>query len=134
MTANDCTVNELLCFLLNIMNTMPADLIAQLVGDFYDEKEVVGAIECLLSHLPPTNTSQRHVSTSQRLFHTRRRECQRRVPPSRRCPPDARGRKPTDQEPAVEETKRCIRCLLGGTEAPTPASPFANSSEPWRRC
>ena len=68
------------------------------------------------------------------FFHARRRECERRVPPSRRCPPDARGRKPTGQEPAVEETKRCIRCLLGGTETPTPASPSANSSERWRRC
>ena len=40
---------------------MPADLIAKLVGDFYDEKEVVSAKECLLSHLPPTNSSQRDV-------------------------------------------------------------------------
>ena len=46
---------------INEMNTMPADLIAKLVGDFYDEKEVVGEKACLLSHLPPTNTSQRHV-------------------------------------------------------------------------
>ena len=48
-TDNDCTVNELLCFMINEMNTMPADLIAKLVGDLYDEKEVVGAKECLLS-------------------------------------------------------------------------------------
>ena len=51
--ANDCTVNELLCFLLNRMNTMPTDLITRLVSDFYDDKEVVVAKECLLGHLPP---------------------------------------------------------------------------------
>ena len=44
------------------MNTKPADLITKLVSDFYDDKEVVVAKECLpLEHLPPTNTSQRHV-------------------------------------------------------------------------
>ena len=52
--ANGCTVNELLCFLVNRMNTMPTDVITKIIGlsDFYDEKEVVGAKECLLSHIP----------------------------------------------------------------------------------
>ena len=59
--ANDCTVNELLSFLVNRMNTMPADLLTKLVSDFYDDKEVVVENECLLGHLPPTNTSQRNV-------------------------------------------------------------------------
>ena len=38
-TANDCTVNELLCFIVNKMSTMPADVIIKLVCKFYDEKE-----------------------------------------------------------------------------------------------
>ena len=51
------------CFfsLVNRMNTMPVDMITKLVSDFYDDKEVVVAKECLLGHLPPTNTSQRQV-------------------------------------------------------------------------
>ena len=53
--------NELLCFMVNKINSMPADLITKLVGDFYDEKEVFSAKECLLSHMPPTNSSQRNV-------------------------------------------------------------------------
>ena len=40
---------------------MPADRITKFVCDFFNEKYVVVAKGCLLSHLPPTNTSQHNV-------------------------------------------------------------------------
>ena len=51
--AENQLINELLCFLVNKLECMPADLLVKLlIYDFYDDKEIDYARECLFSFLP----------------------------------------------------------------------------------
>ena len=59
--ADSQLINELLCFLINKLECMPADLLVILICDFYDDKEIDAARECLFSLLPVSESSQRKV-------------------------------------------------------------------------
>ena len=45
-------VNELLCFICNKMDVMPADLVIKLVSSFYDEKQIESAKRSLFELIP----------------------------------------------------------------------------------
>ena len=59
--ADSQLINELLCFLINKLECMPADLLVKLICDFYDDKEIDAARECLFSLHPVSESSQRKV-------------------------------------------------------------------------
>ena len=59
--ADSQLINDLLCFLINKLECMPADLLVKLICDFYDDKEIDAARECLFSLLPVSEDSQRKV-------------------------------------------------------------------------
>ena len=59
--AENQLINELLCFLVNKLECMPADLLVKLICDFYDDKEIDAARECLFSLLPVSASAQRKV-------------------------------------------------------------------------
>ena len=56
--ADNQLINELLCFLINKLECMPADLLVKLICDFYDDKEIDAARECLFSLLPVSVSAQ----------------------------------------------------------------------------
>ncbi len=51
-------INELLCFLSNKTDSMPADLVRKLIFDFYDEKEIEAAKGYLFDLQAPTNSQR----------------------------------------------------------------------------